>query len=145
MTSRRLSLLLLPRLSLLLRTSHSRQPTIPSSRMSSPRKHPLNSSYEKKWRLRLRLHSGVRWLLCSLLLAPTGYHAIVVGCASALITTCHRSENDQCVCLVIGSLLVESAEVGGSHFRSSLGNIGVTYSYFTMFIWKLMFYVFIHS
>ena len=67
--SRRLSLLLLPRLSLLLRTSHSRQPTIPSSRMSSPRKHPLNSSYEKKWRLRLRHHSSVGWLFSQLLSA----------------------------------------------------------------------------
>ena len=48
------------RLSLLLRTFPSRQPTIPSSRMSSPRKHPLNSK-EKKWRLRLRERSSVRW------------------------------------------------------------------------------------
>ena len=86
---RRLSLL--PRLSLLLRTSPSRQPTIPSSRMSSPRKHPLNSSYEKKWRLRLRQHSGVRWLLCSHLLDPTGYHAVAVGCESAPIATFHLS------------------------------------------------------
>ena len=124
------------RLSLLLRTFPSRQPTIPSSRMSSPRKHPLNSK-EKKWRLRLREHSGVRWLLSSQPSVHIGHHAEVVGCASALITTCHHSENDQCVCLVIGSLLVESAEVGGSHFRSSFGNISVggTYSYFTMFIW----------
>jgi hypothetical protein len=88
--SRRLSQL--PRLRMFLRTSPLRQPTITSSRMFSPRKHPLNSSYEKKWRLRLRQHCGVRWLLCSHLLGPTGYHAVVVGCASALITTCHRSE-----------------------------------------------------
>ena len=103
------------RLSLLLRTSPSRQPMIPSSRMSSPRKHPLNSE-EKKWRLRLRQHSGVRWLLCSHLLDPTGYDAIAVGCVSDQIALFHRSENDQCLCLAIGSLLLESAEVGGSHF-----------------------------
>jgi hypothetical protein len=48
------------RLSLLLRTFPFRQPTIPSSRMSSPMKHPLNSK-EKKWRLRLRERSSVRW------------------------------------------------------------------------------------
>ena len=88
---------------------------IPSSRMSSPRKHPLNSE-EKKWRLRLRQHSGVRWLLCSHLLDPTGYDAIAVGCVSDQIALFHRSENDQCLCLAIGSLLLESAEVGGSHF-----------------------------
>ena len=48
---------------------------------------------------------------------------------------------------MIRSWLVESAEVGGSHFWSSLENIGVggTYSFFTMFIWKSMLHTLICS
>ena len=52
----------------------------------------MNSSYEKKWRLRLRQHSGVRWLLSSQTSDPTGYHAVAVGCESNQIALFHRSE-----------------------------------------------------